>query len=79
MSTFHLPPLEPVLSSNLARVGYDAASETLVVEFRPATLYAYEGVPPDLYRALLLAPSKGAFLNAAVKGVYPYRRLEVAA
>lgn len=73
--------LVPVASSNLLAVGYDPDGTTLYVAFRPSpkrpapALYAYDGVPAPVHAALMAAPSKGAYLCAAIKGVYPHRRL----
>ncbi|GEM_PF-3697277 len=61
-------------SSAVASVGYDAARRVLEVEYRGGGAYAYAGVPPRTYAALLAASSKGAFVNARVKGRYPFRR-----
>jgi KTSC domain-containing protein len=66
----------PVESSNLLAVGYDEPTATLYVAFKGGTLYAYDGVPPAAHTALMAAESKGKHLNAAVKGVYPYRKLD---
>ena len=56
--------MQPVQSSNLAAVGYDAATRTLRIEFHasgksPSRTYQYEAVAPEEYKALLEAPSKG--------------------
>ena len=69
-------PLTPVSSSNLAAVGYDPVERTLLVEFRRTGRYAYDGVPPALYRAFLAAPSLGTFFAAEIRNAYPHRRLE---
>lgn len=54
--------LQPVCgSSNVVAVGHDER-DTLVVRFRGGGAYRYTGVPFAMFRALLAAPSKGAFL-----------------
>jgi hypothetical protein len=66
----------PVLSSNVAAVGYDAKSSTLVVRFHDGgRVYRYGGVPVAVYREFLAAPSKGRFLAQFIKGFYPYARV----
>jgi hypothetical protein len=65
----------PVVSSNLRSVGYDRASQTLEVEFQSGALYQYFGVPPEVYQALLAAPSHGSYFVANVRNAYPYQRL----
>jgi len=59
-------PREGVTSSNVAEVGYDEKTETLVVKFNKGGLYAYEGVPRNVYNDLMEAPSIGKFLNSQI-------------
>jgi len=63
----------PVVSSNLAAVGY--AQDTLVVSFRNGTVYEYFSVPKPVYEGLLSASSKGQYLHRFVKGRYRYRKI----
>ena len=66
----------PVLSSNVAAIGYDARTSTLLVRFHDGDrVYRYSGVPVAVYRAFLAAPSKGRFLAHFIKGLYPYARV----
>ena len=66
----------PVISSNVAAIGYDAESSVLLVRFHDGVrVYSYRGVPVAVYRAFLGAPSKGRFLAWYVKGHYPYQRV----
>jgi hypothetical protein len=64
-----------VQSSNIAAVGYDDASNTLEVEFSNGATYQYFNVPPHLFEAMMAAPSKGSFLNANVKNLFPFSRV----
>lgn len=66
---------QAVASSNLRAVGYDAAVQTLEVEFKDGGVYQYYGVPPYIYQGLMSAASKGGYLADHVKGVYRYRRI----
>lgn len=66
---------EPVSSSNIASVGYDAASETLEVEFHNGTVYQYYNVPQGTYDQFLESPSKGQYLNIYIKNTYPFSRV----
>jgi hypothetical protein len=74
--------LIPVASSQLAAVGYDAATRELVIKFRSSdhkdqVIYSYDGVPPELVRGLLAAASPGSFFRRHIRqGDYPYRRHE---
>lgn len=67
-----IPTLIPVESSNLASIGYDPITASLFVKFRNGSTYAYSGVPSSIYESLLVADSKGSYLNEQVKNQYPY-------
>lgn len=64
-----------VTSSNIQSVGYDSATETLEVEFIHGGIYHYTGVPSGEFEALMSAESHGKYLNANIKGRYPYAKL----
>lgn len=63
-----------VISSVIGRVHYQAAARILEVTFKQGRRYSYFGVPEHEYRALLRAPSKGAYYNARIRDRYPYWR-----
>ncbi len=69
-----IPQMHPVESSAVARIGYDAEAEEAYVEYLEGDLYAYEGVPVDVFEQLANADSKGTFVNAVIKR-YPFRRV----
>jgi len=64
-----------VSSSNLRSVGYDRSSMTLEIAFNSGSLYAYHGVPGDVYAGLLSAGSKGTYHHNFIKNSYPYTRI----
>lgn len=67
---------QPVVSSNLASIGYDAATSTLEVEFRQGGLYRYSGVPGTVHAELMAADSHGKYFDINVKKAgYPYQRI----
>ncbi|MDI3341821.1 MAG: KTSC domain-containing protein [Sphaerobacter sp.] len=67
---------QAVESSVLRSVGYDRERETLEIEFQPGgRIYQYFGVPEEVYRELLAAPSLGQYFNEKIKGAYPYVRV----
>ena len=66
---------QPVISSNLAEVGYDDESHTLEILFRQGGIYQYFDVPRGVYEALMGASSKGEYFVAHVRGGYRYARL----
>ena len=69
-----MPDMQPVSSSNIAAVGYDAGNQTVYVQFLNGSTYAYKGVPEHEFQNLLTAPSVGSYLNRNFKNVYPYER-----
>jgi hypothetical protein len=66
---------QPVVSSNLASVGYDADSMILEVGFHNGSVYQYYSVPANVYQELMSASSHGSYLAHNVKGIYNYRRV----
>jgi len=61
-----------VKSTAMARVSYDAGTQRLEVEFHDRKIYAYRGVPAELYAALLDAESKGKFFNTAIRSRFAF-------
>lgn len=65
-----------VRSTNISSAEYDKKKNIMTVQFlNNGAVYEYSGVPEEVYLALLNAPSAGGFLNAYVKGTYPYVRV----
>ena len=78
MSQFNIHPdsipLTEVESSNIAKVGYDGASEELQVIFRTsAKTYTYYKVPPEIAKAFLEADSKGTYFMRNVRDTYAFK------
>jgi KTSC domain-containing protein len=68
---------EPVASSVISSIGYDSSSAILEIEYNSGAIYRYENVPASVYRELMEAPSKGAYLNRRLKEAgYSYSRLD---
>jgi KTSC domain len=67
-----VPKMHAVESGAVAKIGYDAAAEEAYVEYLDGDLYAYEGVPADVFEELANAESKGTFVNTVIKK-YPFR------
>lgn len=62
--------MEPVDSSNIAAVGYDGETSTLVVEFNNGRTYRYGGVPKGEYENLLNAGSVGQYFAYNIRNVF---------
>jgi len=67
---------EPVASSNVESIGYDAAECVLEVEFKGGAVYQYNGVPQELYNELCEADSVGSFVHRRIKTASECERIE---
>ena len=66
-----------VQSDALEAVAYDESSHRLRAKFRgDGHTVVYEGVPLDLYDALLFSDSIGRFFRERIEGAYPARNIE---
>ena len=68
--------LVPVISGNLKAVGYDAATQTLDVQFASSRVYRYSGVPAKVHEELIGAESIGSHFARNVRGKFPSVDLE---
>jgi len=66
---------QPIDSSSLKSVGYDASAQTLEVEFHHGAVYVYLDVPQDVFEELKAAESKGLFFNSNIRDRYPHTNL----
>ena len=77
-----------VTDSQIAAVGYDPATETLLIRFQPAkwqekkglpgSTYYYSFVDSDTHAALLTASNVGAYFTEHIKAdpvKYPYEKV----
>lgn len=63
-------------STVIRRFVYDAASETLAVEFVTGRRYLYRAVPEAEVEAFRAAFSKGRFFNARIRDRYACEEIE---
>jgi hypothetical protein len=59
--------LVPVISSNLAAMGYDENTGELQIQFQNGRIYSYQNVSPDIYMGLVNAPSKGTYFGLMIR------------
>ena len=64
--------LDPVESSMVAAVGYDANLQALIVLYNSGKAYQYMDVPPEVFSGLIEARSKGRYLLDHIIDHYPY-------
>ena len=55
---------------------YFPESNRLLIVFQSGRRYVYRLVPPNVYRALRTAPSRGAYFNSFIRDRYPFSRLD---
>lgn len=65
---------EPVVSSNVAAIGYDPDEEILEVEFLNRSIYWYYDVPEEVYDDFMMASSKGKYMWDHIRDIYEYER-----
>ncbi|MGJ7553062.1 KTSC domain-containing protein [Variovorax sp. RB3P1] len=72
--------MQPVKSSQLSSIGYDAASKTLAATFArgPGAVYQYPNVDAKVYADLMAADSIGSFFGKHIKPL-PCKKLAPAA
>lgn len=70
-----MPEMRYVDSRAIEMVGYDEMESCLYVMFKGGSTYAYQGVPQHMYERLMMADSKGAFVNTVIKTAFPPMRL----
>jgi len=66
----------PVVSSNLAAIGYDEENQYLEILFHTGSRYGYNNVPSSVYQSLAAAPSKGSFHHQYLKDKFQYKQLK---
>lgn len=64
-----------VQSSNVASIGYSIEEKKLRIKFNYGGIYDYVNVPAEVYQLMLVAPSKGKFINEKLKGIYQFKKI----
>lgn len=59
--------LVPVISSHLTAMGYDETTGELQIQFWNGMIYAYYGVPAEIYQAFVTSPSLGTFFHQYIR------------
>lgn len=64
----------PVVSSNIASVGYDAVKMVLEIEFHHGAVYQYLEVPKEVYEELIKSSAIGSYFMNEIKGKFEYQQ-----
>ncbi len=70
-----LVKLLPVASASIQRLGYDADTYHLFIQFQNGSVYDYQDISPTLYAELMNASSMGAFVNRRIRNHFPYEKI----
>ena len=65
---------QPVNSSDIASIGYDAASQTLEIEFHATGVYRYFSVPTEVFETIRTTPSPGKYFLQNIKGKFAWEK-----
>ncbi|EKN3343205.1 KTSC domain-containing protein [Yersinia enterocolitica] len=66
---------QPVVSSNIRSIGYDANDSTLEIEFNNGAIYQYFDIPQNIYSDLIHSDSVGGYLARHIKGHFRFSRV----
>ncbi len=70
--------LKPVVSSNIASVGFDKEKSRLCIQFQAGKVYEYTGVPSETYVDLMTAESHGKAFNSLIRnGSFEFKQIEL--
>jgi hypothetical protein len=67
--------MHDVISSTIARIGYEDSSQLLQVNFLNGNIYQYFDVPPAVFQELMASESKGSYLGKFIRGHFRYARM----
>lgn len=70
------PPMRSVFSSHVDRVGHDAQTGELFVQWDTGKTSVYTGVPADLAEDVMSSWSVGSALTTRIKGTFAHRYLD---
>lgn len=71
-----MPDMRAVYSSHVSRIGHDADTGDLHVEWDTGKTSIYSGVPPDVAQSVMTSWSVGTALRDQVKGTFDHRYSE---
>ena len=64
-----------VNASTIRSVGYDAARQTLEVEFTSGSIVQYSGVSPEVHRRFMGAPSPASFFQDQIEENFSSKKI----
>ena len=67
--------LAPVTSSNIAAVGYDAATRELTIQFLHGGFYKFMDVPAEVAAEFTEAKSVGGYFAKHIRGKFEFSKI----
>ena len=58
---------QPIDSTNIISAGYDAATQTLELEFKGGVVWQYANFPMEMWYEFLGAPSQGKYFSSQIR------------
>ena len=71
-----MPEMRSYYSSHVDAAGYDPETGELHIDWQRGTRTVYVGVPPEVARDVLSAPSIGQALHAHVRGKFDHKTMK---
>jgi hypothetical protein len=65
-------------SQAIKEAQYDEATRVMTLTFPSGSVYAYEGVPADVFQTLTTSPSAGSYYHENIRNRYTVRMLKPA-
>lgn len=67
--------MQPVKSTQVESIGYDATTKKLRVKFARGSMYEYSDVPAETFTQMANAESVGKYFGANIKGKFGFEKL----
>ena len=64
-----------VESTAISEIDYEEDHGKLIVTFQDGDCYVYVGVPGEVHRSFIDAPSKGRYFSEAIRDRYPFNKM----
>lgn len=69
-----MPEMLEIKSRNIKKVGYDADTRRLYVEFHSGRIFSYTDVEPEKFEGLKAAHSAGRYFHTWIRPLYKARK-----
>lgn len=70
-----MPQMQPIASTMIKAVGYEADESKLYVQFQNGVTWAYDDVPEEMYDSLIGGGSAGAYFRNNIRDAFDGREI----